>query len=115
MKQYIIVRTDKKFSIGKIMAHVGHNCLSCYVDRKNEIMTDDDRWNSWYFVDNQTKIVVKTHYEQIKSIIDLANIDDIPTSFIEDVHLKEQICAVVGPVSDREATYLGLFDLKLYR
>lgn len=112
MKQYILIRTDKNFSIGKIMAHIGHNCLSCYFGRG---LKDHDRWNQWYLKDDQTKIVVKTYYEMIKSIIDLAYIDDIPTSFIEDVHLKEQICAVIGPVSDKEVDFLGLSDLKLYR
>ena len=94
------------------MAHIGHNCLSSYLEE--ELLKGNERWKEWYLND-QTKIVVKTYYKQITSIIDLANIDDIPTSFIEDVHLKEQICAVIGPVSDKEAEYLGLSDLKLYR
>ena len=41
--------------------------------------------------------------------------ESIPTSFIEDIHLKEKICAVIGPVTEDEAVELGLKKLRLYK
>ena len=57
MKQYIIIRSDKRIPIGKIMAHVGHNVLECFLNGTlNERMSD--KQYEWYKNDNQKKIVV---------------------------------------------------------
>ncbi len=95
------------------MAHIGHNCLSSYIERELE---DRDRWDEWYLENDQKKIVVKGGYlSDIERIIKQAKREMIPTSFIEDVILKQKICAVIGPVTDKESYHLGLADLLLYR
>ena len=95
------------------MAHIGHNCLSSYIERKLE---DYRRWDQWYLKDNQKKVVVNGGYlTDIEKIIKQAKRELIPTSFIEDVILKQKIWAVIGPLSDKESYHLGLSDLSLYR
>ncbi len=121
MKQYILVRTDKKFPIGKIMAHCSHNAVrNLYDNMYHEDMTM--RHWIWYNENDTTTIVldgrsihnIETIIDKTKLLEDVYN-EGIPTSFIEDITLKEKICAVIGPVSDEEAKELGLKKLRLYK
>ena len=115
MKQYILVRTDKKFPVGKIMAHCSHNAVKNF---KKEMYYEDlgFRHTEWFYNNDMTTIVLDG-----KSLVDIERIlkqaEDmkIPTSFIEDIHLKQKICAVVGPVDNEEAKVLGLSKLRLYK
>jgi len=113
-KQYILVRTDKYFPVGKIMAHCSHNAVRNF---KEQMYYEDpgDRHFLWYYRDNTTTIVLDgKSLKEIYSILNKAKDMNIPTSFVKDIHLKEKICAVVGPVTDDEAKELGLKKLKLY-
>ena len=114
LKQYILIRTELKFSIGKIMAHVGHNVLSAYYDDKR--IFDSSDFLNWYYFHDQTKIVLDGETEEkIQKIVNAAEGMGIPTSFIEDVHIKKKIVAVIGPVNDEDAKKLGLKKLRLYK
>jgi peptidyl-tRNA hydrolase len=114
MKQYIIIRSDKRVPIGKIVAHVGHNVLTNYLTGRFErVMTS--RQHEWYYYYAQTKIVVKANINQIKDIQMMAEGEDIGFSFIRDINYKYPICAVVGPVTDDEAKLMGLKNLDLYK
>ena len=96
------------------MAHVGHNVLTNYLNfRFNRVMTT--RQHKWYYHYDQTKIVVECSFDKIKDIRDMAYIEHLAFSMVNDVHYKYPICAVVGPVRDDEAIALGLDKLKLYK
>lgn len=120
-KQYILVRTDKKFPIGKIMAHCSHNAVR---NLRNNMYHEDMtmRHTIWYYENDTTTIVLDGgSLKDIYSIINKAKEmgtsslnEKIPTSFVKDIKLKERICAVIGPVTDEEAKELGLKKLKLY-
>ena len=114
MKMYIIIRNDKKIPMGKIMAHVGHNVLDCYLngtwnDRMSNLQDD------WYRDYDQKKIVVSAPLGQLKLISLQAYNRGIPFSMVDDVNYKYPICAVIGPVTDEQSYSLGLADLPLYR
>ena len=114
MKQYIIIRNDKRIPIGKIIAHVGHNTLNAFIfGTFNDRMSIEQ--SSWYMDYDQKKIVVTASLSEIKKIINLANSESIPTAMINDVNYKYPICAVVGPVNDEKSYHLGLADLPLYK
>ena len=113
-KQYILIRTDKYFPVGKVMAHCSHNAV------KNlfEHMYYEDmsyRHTQWYYENDMTTIVLDAKtLKKIYCIVNKARDMGIPTSFIKDIHLKDKICASIGPVTDEEAEELGLKKLKLY-
>ena len=122
MKQYILVRTDKEFPIGKIIAHCSHNAVRNLRDNMYyEDMTM--RHTIWYYENDTTTIVLDGRsLDNIERIINKAKKigpfclnENIPTSFVEDITLKEKICAVIGPVNDEEAKELGLKKLRLYK
>lgn len=95
------------------MTHVGHNVLSAF--RKHQYTKFPSRWDIWYTKFDQIKIVLKGGTEQeITTKILKAREMNIPFSFVTDVHLKERICAVIGPVNEGEAQELGLHRLRLY-
>ena len=112
-KQYILVRTDKYFRTGKIMAHCSHNAIKNLLEH----MYSDGmsfRHTEWFYKNDMTTIVLdgktlKGIYCIVNKAIDMG----IPTSFIKDIHLKDKICASIGPVTDEEAEELGLKKLKL--
>ena len=116
MKQYILVRTDKEFPIGKIMAHCSHNAVKNFYDEMDYEDLSQRHW-IWLYENNMTTIILDgKSLNNIQTIITKAKVDmDIPTSFIEDITLKEKICAVIGPVTDEEAKELGLKKLRLYK
>lgn len=69
LKQYILVRTDKDFAIGKIMAHIGHNVLEI----ENIIYLSSDFieyaievYDKWYLEHDQTKIILASNKEEIE-------------------------------------------------
>jgi len=113
-KQYILVRSDQYFPIGKIMAHCSHNAVKNVVDHlySEELSF---RHTCWYMDNDMTTIVLdgKT-LKGIYCFVNKAINMGIPTSFIKDIHLKDKICASIGPVTDDEAEELGLKKLKLY-
>ena len=113
-KQYILARTDKYFPIGKVMAHCSHNA----VRNAHEHMYHKEmnfRHIEWYYENDMTTIVLDGKFlKDIYSIVNKAQNMGIPTSFIKDIHLKDRICASIGPVTDKEAEELGLKKLKLY-
>ena len=113
-KQYILINTQEIFPIGKIMAHVGHGVLTAH----SNINTEKQRlrWNLWISNYNQTKIVLEVDsIEKIENIIKKADRMGIPTSFIEDIHIKKKIVGVIGPIIRNEAIFLGLLNLRLYK
>lgn len=114
MKQYIIIRNDKRIPIGKIMAHVGHNELECYLNGTHNGRMSDKQYD-WYEDYNQTKIVVSASLGQIELISLQAFNRGIAFSMLNDVNYKYPICAVLGPVRDEEAEELGLNNLPLYK
>jgi len=119
LKQYILIRTDDIFPLGKIMAHVGHNVLD-FVTKKMILEQWKDYTKNvflkWLFEHNQTKIVLNGgKLEDIEEIIKKADKIKIPTSFIEDIHIKKKIVAVIGPVDESQAKFLGLDKLRLYK
>ena len=113
-KQYILIRGDKYFPTGKIMAHCSHNAVKNVVDH----LCSGDlsyRHTCWYDDDDMTTIVLYAKsLKEIYEIVNKAKGTNIPTSFIKDIHLNERICASIGPVTDEEAEELGLKKLKLY-
>lgn len=119
MKQYILIRTDIKVPIGKIIAHAGHNVLKIWDDVFLTYNDWDERLEDmakWYGKEDQTKIVVNGGTEKdIQKIIDRAYRQGIPYSFLKDIKLNKRICAVIGPVSKIEAEFLGLSKLPLYK
>jgi len=117
LKQYILIRTDDIFPLGKIMAHVGHNVLNAYFDY-NANLSDLGYydWNKWFYENDQTKITLDGgKLEEIEKFIEKADRMKIPTSFIEDIHIKKKIVAVIGPVDESQAKFLGLDKLRLYK
>jgi len=111
-KQYILVRTDKKYQRGKIIAHTSHNAVINFYE---QISRPDSRCFLWFYKNDTTTVVLDgKSLKDIYSIINKAQNMNIHTSFVDDIHLKEKICAVVGPVTDDEAEKLGLKKLKLY-
>lgn len=121
IKQYILIRTDKVFPIGKIMAHLGHNVLEVIMENILYLSSDFieytiDIYDKWYLEYDQTKIVLDGGSEEnIQKILKKAKQLKIPTSFIEDIHIKERIVAVIGPLVETQAKYIGLDKLKLYK
>ena len=121
MKQYVLVRTDKEFPIGKIIAHCSHNAVRNLRDNMYYEDMTMRHW-IWYNENDTTTIVLDGRsLNNIERIIDKTKLlkdiygEGIPTSFIEDIHLKEKICAVIGPLTDDEAKLLGLKKLRLYK
>ena len=113
-KQYILIRTDRYFPMGKVMAHCSHNAVKNFFEE----MDYEDmgyRHAQWYHKNDMTTIVIDSKtLETIYCIVNKAKDMGIPTSFIEDIHLKDKVCASIGPVTDKEAEELGLKKLKLY-
>ena len=114
MKQYIIIRNDKKIPIGKIIAHAGHNVLNSHL-----MYTFNDKISTkqqdWFNYDSQKKIVVSASLKEIKDILYKAAKQGIQHSMVDDVKYGYPICGVVGPVSEDELYYLGLDELPLYK
>jgi len=113
MKQYILVRTDIKVPIGKIIAHAGHNVLNAWQIGYKKYLANLYAWLDEY---NQTKIVVEGgNNENIVNFIKKATRLGFPTSYINDVKVKRPICAVIGPVTETQAEVLGLSKLPLFK
>jgi len=118
IKQYILIRTDEKFMVGKIMAHVGHNVLEAYLKIDMKKHYDGTWWifNTWHDKYDHIKIVLDGgSKENIEDLIKRAKRLRMPTSFIIDIHLEKKIVGVIGPVTNLTSKHLGLDKLKLYR
>lgn len=113
MKQYILVRTDKKFPIGKMLVHAGHNCVAASMDFNNDKqLRQFINWKK----NGMKKVVVKAGSDKdVKGFIAQAKRENIPNSYIKDHNTGIRFCAAIGPVTDEEAMHLGLADLGLYR
>jgi len=114
-KQYILIRTDKYFPVGKVMAHCSHNAVKNFCTNAMDYDVMTVRFNVWFNHNDMTTIVLDAKsLKKIYCIVNKARDMGIPTSFIKDIHLKDKICASIGPVTDEEAEELGLKKLKLY-
>lgn len=107
---YILVRTDKEFPIGKIMAHCAHNVMKIVVECSPNILIEN-----WYNNDHTTIVLDGRTLANIERIKLLADVMEIPTNFIEDLSLKEKICCAIGPVIPEDIKDLGLHKLRLYK
>ena len=125
-KQYILIRTDRKFSIGKLLVHSAHNsCSALLFDWKHKARS----WNKsariveWFNSGRcQAKICCQVKDEvELRAWVEKAqNFDsDIPVAMVPDggayeVEASCVIGAAIGPVTEEEAEELGLKELKLY-
>ena len=96
------------------MAHIGHNVLTNFLDYESNDKVAQQQFE-WYYNYNQTKIVVITSLDKIEHIKNIAFLEHIGFSMVDDVKYGYPICAVVGPVTQDEAVTLGLDKLRLYR
>lgn len=111
MKMYILIPDEvaTNVAIGKIMAHVAHNASIIVYEHKGEQRIED-----WYL--DMTKIVVRTPWTvaELREYVDNMRIKKIPVAMISDNIMGTELCLAVGPVTDQEAEYLKLNELKLY-
>jgi len=126
-KQYILIRKDRKFSVGKLMVHTAHNSCSALLfefqqNKKN--WAKNSRIRKWFNSGNcQAKIIVQVkNVEELKKWVIKTHQykPEIPTAIIQDggayeVTSNTIIGAAIGPVTPREAKKLGLNMLRLYK
>ena len=113
---YIIVRTDKKYSAGKIMVHIAHNSLSCILDFN---ISCSDIINDWY-TEDQTKIILSVKdLDKLLFYYKKARESGCPAIYIEDMGFYEvpvgEIIACAILCTDEEAIEIGLKNLRLYK
>ena len=113
MKQYILIRTDKKFPIGKMLAHAAHNAIAAGLDFKSDKQLK--QFVGWKKEGMKKVVVDGGSSPEIKVYIAQAEREEIPNSYIRDHNTGVRFCAAIGPVTDEEALHLGLADLVLYR
>jgi len=120
-KLYIIVRTDIKFSIGKLMVHAGH--IATVITEQllgSEITSEQRKFYEWYEDgDKQTKIILKEHgLEDILHYVSKAQAKNILSGYVKDAGFYEvpkgTILMVGILCTEEEAVELGLDKLKLY-
>lgn len=120
-KMYILIRTDKKYSAGKICVHVAHhNSLTAIL--KFSTYTNPlcfDIIKKWYD-DGQTKIILSVdNLTKMQSFYNKAIDIKCSCSMIEDLGLYEvpagEIIACAILCSDDNAKQLGLKKLSLYK
>ena len=125
-KQYILIRTDRAFSLGKLMVHSAHNSCSALLfewQRKARTWKKSVRIREWFNSGLcQAKIVCRVKDEDaLRAWIDRVQRynPDIPFAMIPDggayeVEASCVIGAAIGPITEGEAVELGLKELKLY-
>jgi len=125
-KQYILIRTDMKFSIGKLMVHAAHNSVSALLyafQQSKGVWEDHERIMKWFNSGLcQAKIILKVKdVEELKKYVAKAYKykPEIPTAIIKDGGAYEVapdtiIGAAIGPILPNEAKKLGLNMLKLF-
>jgi len=125
-KQYILIRTDEKFSIGKIIVHACHNATSALLwdfQHNKGVWEDHPRIMKWFNSGKcQAKIVLKV--KDVDKLWFYVNktaslFPDIPIAIIPDggayeVEQKTIIACAIGPIVPKEAKEIGLHRLKLY-
>jgi len=126
-KQYILIRTDKEFSLGKIIAHACHASSSALLwefQTKKGVWEHHPRIMKWFNSGKcQAKIILKAKdVDELWYYIHQAIFEspDIPIAIIPDggaheVEPNTIIACAIGPVTPREAKKIGLRDLKLYK
>ena len=128
LKQYILIRTDRAFSLGKLLVHAAHNACSALLfewQKKGLEWTSPEnfRIRQWFNSGKcQAKIVCSVADEmELKWWIKVVNkyAPDVPMAIIPDggayqVESHTIIGCAIGPVSPDEAEVLGLNKLPLY-
>ena len=125
-KQYILIRTDRKFSIGKLMVHAAHNACSALLyqfQQSKKTWDENTRIRKWFNSGNcQAKIIVRVaNVEELKKWVIKTHQykPEIPVAIIKDggayqVTQDTIIGAAIGPLLPSEAKKLGLNMLSLY-
>ncbi|NHI91397.1 MAG: peptidyl-tRNA hydrolase [Candidatus Lokiarchaeota archaeon] len=116
-KQVILIRTDIKMGKGKLAVQVAHAAVSnSEVARKNS--NYQSYWQKW-IREGQKKVVIKaSSLDILLKFQDLANKNGYPNALIQDAGLTQippgtKTALAIGPITDDQATKLGLDDLPL--
>jgi len=111
MKMYILIPDEvaSAVPIGKIVAHAAHNASIITYEHKGEPALEE-----WYL--EMTKIVVRTPWtiSELREFVDSMRLRGFYAACISDNLMGTELCAAVGPMSDEQAEFFHLNELKLY-
>ncbi|MHA1799782.1 MAG: peptidyl-tRNA hydrolase Pth2 [Candidatus Helarchaeota archaeon] len=116
-KQVILVRTDLKMGKGKLAVQVAHAAVTnSEVARKHP--NYQSYWTKW-IREGQKKVVIKANsLEILLKFQDLAIKSGYPHALIQDAGLTQippgtKTALAIGPITDEQATKIGLDELNL--
>lgn len=118
LKQFILIRKDKKYSMGKIIAHAAHASIIAF---DKTIRSNEERYEDWFLSGNMTKVVLEV--DSLDCLLKYEKIcteEGIAFGMIEDAGYYETppgeiICCAIGPIIPQEYERLKLKNWKLFK
>ena len=112
LKLYIMIPDEsiRKLPLGKIIAHAAHNAAIITHEHKGEQRVDE------WFYRSMTKVVVRVPWtvSELKELVDSMRNREYPAAMIEDNQLGSEVCAAIGPFTEKEAIFFNFNLLKLF-